>query len=181
VHIRNNSAQAKLSIDAPANQTKGIFLADDGTNAWRIEKPAGSNDLVIGDGNLMNSIRLRKSNPGASARFTIGAEDVAINGGFNNIKMTCDGTGIFKELGVLPGANWADYVFEKDYPLMALDSLENFIAIHKHLPEVPTAQEVENNGIRLAEMNALLLKKIEELTLHIINLNKEVAHIRAKK
>ena len=69
---------------------------------------------------------------------------------------------------------WADYVFNKDYKLMPLEDVENFINENKHLPEVPSAQEVVDNGVELKGMNVLLLKKVEELTLHIIELNKKL-------
>jgi len=67
-----------------------------------------------------------------------------------------------------------DYVFEKNYELLTLQNLEQYINQHKHLPEVPSATEMEANGVYLKEMNMLLLKKVEELTLHLIELNKQV-------
>jgi len=69
---------------------------------------------------------------------------------------------------------WADYVFEKDYKLMSLNDLSQFINKNGHLPEVPTTKEAIENGIELKEMNILLLKKVEELTLHLIQQNKEL-------
>lgn len=69
---------------------------------------------------------------------------------------------------------WADYVFEKNYKLMPLNELDNFISKNGHLPEVPTTKEAIENGIELKEMNILLLKKVEELTLHLIDQNKEL-------
>lgn len=69
---------------------------------------------------------------------------------------------------------WADYVFEKDYKLMPLKDMKNFITENRHLPEVPTAKEVVENGLELKEFSALLLKKVEELTLHIIQLNDNI-------
>lgn len=69
---------------------------------------------------------------------------------------------------------WADYVFEKDYKLMPLNELEAFINTNKHLPEVPTTEEAIANGIELKEMNILLLKKVEELTLYTIEQNKQL-------
>lgn len=70
--------------------------------------------------------------------------------------------------------NWPDYVFRKDYKLMPLDSLKNFIETNGHLPEMPTAEEVEANGVQLGEMVNKLLKKNEELTLHLIEKNREI-------
>lgn len=75
---------------------------------------------------------------------------------------------------------WADYVFEKDYELMDLKKLEAFVNENKHLPEVPTAKEVVDNGLELKEFNALLLKKIEELTLYVIKLDKDLEQSNAK-
>jgi hypothetical protein len=65
-------------------------------------------------------------------------------------------------------ANWPDYVFSSSYKLPDLQATEQFIKENKHLPEIPSAAEVEKDGLSLGEMNAKLLKKIEELTLHLI-------------
>lgn len=73
--------------------------------------------------------------------------------------------------------NWADYVFEKDYNLMSIKDLESYITKNKHLPEVPTTEEVLEEGVELKEMNILLLKKVEELTLHLINQNKRIEEL----
>lgn len=69
---------------------------------------------------------------------------------------------------------WADYVFNDDYRLPALSEVEKYIKSHKHLPGVPTTAEVEKNGTDVAEIQAVLLKKIEELTLYIIDQNKKI-------
>jgi hypothetical protein len=75
---------------------------------------------------------------------------------------------------------WCDYVFAEDYDLRSIDSLREFIAENGHLPEVPSALEVEEGGIGLGEMNKVLLKKVEELTLYIIDLKAENDAIRAE-
>jgi hypothetical protein len=75
---------------------------------------------------------------------------------------------------------WADYVFEDDYQLKNLKDLENYIKVNKHLPEVPTTQEAIKNGIELKEMNILLLKKIEELTLYLIDQDKKIEELSKK-
>src|SRR5260370_618822 len=61
-----------------------------------------------------------------------------------------------------------DYVFEKNYKLSTLEEIKIFIDKNKHLPEVPAAAEMEKNGVQLGEMNMLLLKKVEELTLYLL-------------
>ncbi len=69
---------------------------------------------------------------------------------------------------------WSDYVFAKDYKLRSLTSLETFINQHKHLPEIPSAKEVAEKGVSVGDNQALLLKKIEELTLYVIQLNQKI-------
>lgn len=76
---------------------------------------------------------------------------------------------------------WADYVLKENYQLMPLKDLENFINEKGHLPEVPTTQEAIKNGIELKEMNILLLKKIEELTLHLILQDKRITELENKR
>ena len=74
----------------------------------------------------------------------------------------------------LQSANWPDYVFEEGYNIGTLKGLESYIKTNKHLPEMPSAKEVETNGIAVSEMLKLQQKKIEELTLHLIDLSKKV-------
>jgi hypothetical protein len=78
------------------------------------------------------------------------------------------------KVAVKTSADWADYVFAKDYALKSLDSVETYIQTNKHLPDVPSAAEVVNEGIDVAKMDAKLLQKIEELTLYVIDINKKV-------
>lgn len=77
-------------------------------------------------------------------------------------------------------SDWSDYVFNKDYKMMPLKQLEKFIQANKHLPEVPSAQEVVDGGLDLAKMDAKLLQKIEELTLYTIELNKQLEAMKEK-
>jgi len=78
-------------------------------------------------------------------------------------------------------ADWADYVFDEDYKVMPLKDVESFIKANKHLPNVPTTQDVMANGNDLSKTDAKLLEKIEELTLYVIELNKEIQALKAKK
>lgn len=76
------------------------------------------------------------------------------------------------------GSYWFDHVFEKDYKLMSLSELEQFIKTNKHLPEIPSEKEVKENGINLGEMQGKLLLKIEELTLYIIEQEKQLKELQ---
>jgi len=73
---------------------------------------------------------------------------------------------------------WSDFVFDDDYSLMSLAELETFINKNNHLPDVPSTEEVMTNGNNLGEMDAILLQKIEELTLYVIELKKENEQIK---
>ncbi|MEQ8575518.1 hypothetical protein [Fulvivirga sp.] len=67
-----------------------------------------------------------------------------------------------------------DYVFEEDYPLSSLSEIESYIKANKHLPEVPSAAQMKEEGVNMVEMQMLLLKKVEELTLLLIEKDKEM-------
>jgi hypothetical protein len=76
--------------------------------------------------------------------------------------------------------NWPDYVFTKDYQLPTLEAIQKYIQEKGHLPNIPSAQEVETNGIELGEMNRLLLEKIEEQMLYILQLEKRIQELENK-
>jgi hypothetical protein len=75
---------------------------------------------------------------------------------------------------------WADFVFDKKYDLMSLKDVEAYINANSHLPELPSAREVEKEGVSLGEMQAKLLQKIEELTLHLIQQNKKIEKLEVE-
>jgi hypothetical protein len=76
---------------------------------------------------------------------------------------------------------WHDYVFEKSYTLMPLKELADYVNKNHHLPEIPSAAEVEKDGLDLGKMNGLLVKKVEELTLYLIEKEKEIRDLKADK
>ncbi|WP_243860481.1 tail fiber protein [Flavobacterium poyangense] len=90
-------------------------------------------------------------------------------------KLTVKGKIHTQEVKVdLLGSLVPDYVFANDYKLKSLQEVEDYIKQNSHLPEIPSAKEIEQNGLMLAEMNMSLLKKIEELTLYSIEQNKKI-------
>ncbi|WP_461630293.1 hypothetical protein [Labilibaculum euxinus] len=96
----------------------------------------------------------------------------------NGYKLAVNGKIRAKEIKV--EANWADFVFEEDYKLRSLNDLDVFIKESKHLPEIPTQDEVKKDGVSLGEMNAKLLQKIEELTLYVIEQQKQIQELQYK-
>ncbi|MBL0145855.1 MAG: hypothetical protein IPP48_08925 [Chitinophagaceae bacterium] len=95
-------------------------------------------------------------------------------------QLSVDGKIIAEEVKVQLSTSWPDYVFSKNYKLMPLNELEKSININKHLPNIPSAAEVEKDGISLGDMNKRLMEKVEELTLYIIDLNKKNSQLAEK-
>lgn len=93
--------------------------------------------------------------------------------------LSVDGKIVSKSLYVT-SLNWADFVFEKDYKLPKLSEIEAYYTAYGHLPLIPTAQEVRENGIDVAEMNKLLLQKIEELTMLMVEQQKQIDALKNK-
>ena len=76
---------------------------------------------------------------------------------------------------------WSDFVFDDGYQLPSLEQLERYVKENRHLPDVPTETEVKQGGVDLGQMNALLLQKVEELTLYIIDLQKQIDELKKNK
>jgi Bacterial shufflon protein, N-terminal constant region len=147
----------------------GMYMADDTWVRIYNNKAFYSSNTIRTDGEL-------QAGPGGDRLLVDGSGRVKIG----NVNMPA-GYKLFVEQGILTekvkvaiktSANWADYVFEEGYKLPALSNVEQFIIKNKHLPGIPPATEVVKNGIDLAEINAKLLAKVEELTLYIIEMNK---------
>lgn len=102
-------------------------------------------------------------------------------------KLAVNGDIRTKEIKV-EATNWPDYVFEPAYKLPSLYSIKNYVDHHRHLPDIPSEKEVAEGGVSLGRMNEALLKKVEELTLYMIqqqrqidDLRKEVKALRARE
>lgn len=106
-----------------------------------------------------------------SGKLLIGTTNLAAVD--NNI-LAVNGNAIFEKVKVRSYAIWPDYVFEEDYNLPSLDEVEAYLRKYKHLPNIITADEAKKNGVDLADNQAALLKKVEELTLYLIQLKKRM-------
>lgn len=93
--------------------------------------------------------------------------------------LAVNGTIGAKEI-VVTENNWPDYVFQDDYTLRSFEQLEQEIEANKHLPGIPCADEIEANGLPMGEMQRLMMEKIEELTLYVLQLNKEKQELRER-
>jgi hypothetical protein len=109
--------------------------------------------------------------------------NVSINGAntSNSYKLAVNSGILCEELKVMADVPSSDFVFEANYNLKPLSEVEAFVTENKHLPDVPSAKEFKENGYKVGEMDNLLLQKIEELTLYIIDLQKQIEELKQEK
>ncbi|KXX67793.1 hypothetical protein [Flammeovirga sp. SJP92] len=179
--LGESSTSKKLILNGQSIADKNIWLSrhDNSNNSeLRINLASGispiDNQLSIGytvGYDWIPKFSFSKSGKLSINTLDPGKYSLAVNGsiGSNLIES--------KEVIVTPQIEWPDYVFNEDYPLMPLDQLQKYLNEHKHLPEIPSAEEVKEKGLSIGDQNALLLKKIEELTLHIINQEQEIKRL----
>ena len=97
-----------------------------------------------------------------------------------NFKVRGDGE-VFARKYTTTLNSFPDYVFEADYNLMSFKDLRNHIKTNKHLPNMPTANEIEKNGADLGELNRILVEKVEELTLYILELEERLSEVESEE
>lgn len=172
----NGSSKFRDRINLTAGSGKGIEYAMD----WVTYASASGDKLIFTNENTNgNEIVLQdidgtveNSELKVLGKIRIGSEVIP-----NGFRLAVDGAAIMTEVKV-EATPWPDYVFTPSYNLQSLSEVESFINENGHLPNIPSASEVEeNNGIELGAMNAKLLEKIEELTLHLINKDKQVTNL----
>ncbi|MBO9620539.1 MAG: hypothetical protein J7539_16060 [Niabella sp.] len=203
VGIGTTAPAAKLSF-TDVNQTTdptGICWYGGNPTQYAIHRTAGSWDapnyqqlrvawatgIILDPASDNNSYNLSYVEvKGKGLRVSSGS--VGIGAGVVNAPagylLAVSGKAIMEEIKIkLQSSGWPDYVFKPSYKLMSLNQVENFIKQNGHLPEVPSAQEVAKNGVDVGANQAVLLKKIEELTLHLIEMEKKMneEHSRNEK
>lgn len=169
------------------NTRLSIQTTADYTNAFSLENATGSvrfNAFMGGPANG-NTVSLGTTGNMPIAMYTNNANRVFISGNGNvgigtdnpTYKLSVNGNVRSKE--VVVESSWADYVFDSRYELRSLDEVEQFIDQHHHLPGVPSAKEIQQNGLSLGELQTKMMEKIEELTLYIIQLKKEMEILKS--
>ncbi len=112
-----------------------------------------------------------------------GSVGIGVNGSGSipaGYMLAVDGNVIAEEIRVDLSGSWPDYVFQDDYQLRSIEELEQSIQENGHLPGIPSADEVENDGLHLGDMQKRMMEKIEELSLYIIQLNEENKALKAE-
>ncbi len=165
-------------IKAASGQPLTITGSDAESAGFDVIIKGGSPNEVSGDGGDVFIYGGQKMSPGTNGNVIL-ANSGSVDRGYVGIGtsnpttlLTVDGIITAEEI-IVEDVTGADFVFEDDYNLKSLNEVENFISTNKHLPDIPSAAEVEANGVSLGEMQSKLLQKVEELTLYMIELKKE--------
>jgi len=140
-------------------------------NAMKIEVATFT---TIANANNSSFLTVRDIGSGTTAFIIKGNGNVGVGTSSPDALLAVKGAIHANEVRVDLSVPGPDYVFESDYKLASLEEIKNYIDQNKHLPEIPSAKEMEKNGVQLGEMNMLLLKKIEELTLHILEQERKI-------
>ncbi|MEL6534202.1 MAG: hypothetical protein AAFQ98_02260 [Bacteroidota bacterium] len=172
LYLNNNDNSAGLEVRLSGNSaylwnetSGGILFGSDDTERMRLRT---NGQLAIGS-NSFNSSSLAQLGVEGTFHAT---DSSTIGTATTDANLTVFGTAFVKNLYIDKNEAWADYVFEEGYELRSLTEVESFIAENGHLPDVMSAEEVATQGYAQTEVNETLLRKIEELTLYSIDLEK---------
>jgi hypothetical protein len=193
-NLNSNSPTLELSDKFLTVNANGEMILAKNTNANAINSiQAGNNVTINGAGTTASPYIINANLPNAPivnwTASTVGSDNITNTntGGVvigSGLQVLPSGYKLYVENGILTekvkvalksSVNWADYVFNKDYKLKPLAEVEQFVTTNKHLPGVPSATQLVNEGgIDVAQMLSKQMEKIEELTLYLIELNKKV-------
>ncbi|RDB06285.1 hypothetical protein DVG78_08450 [Runella aurantiaca] len=168
----NETGNSKLYIANTA--TSNPLIKGDFASSWLRVNSKTTGYMVIGDFDTAPS-----ATPG-----TGGVPLPANVGQVNGYRLVVQDGILCEKLKVAlrsTGGDWADYVFEPSYKLMPLEEVEKFTKENRHLPNVPSADEIVKDGLDVSKTSKMFMEKIEELTLHVIELNKRIKELEAKK
>jgi len=189
----NAIIQANSDVRSATNGASLEFAipAGGGDNFWgqgRIITVAGNQNNADATGKMILGTRRSFDKLGTGAQWYYG-DDIVIDGSGNvgigttdpkGYKLAVAGNMIATEVTVKLQAQWPDYVFDSAYTPQSLAQVAQFIKDNKHLPNVPSAEEVKKAGVNLGDNQAVLLKKIEELTLYAIKQDATIQSLEEK-
>ncbi|MBX7182921.1 MAG: hypothetical protein K1X82_12475, partial [Bacteroidia bacterium] len=181
--------EATLDIRTLGDYAKGLQLGNSSNRLFFVPKNGGfgfNNLSLEGDAGLFWSDGLGSGDKNQSAGFVLAPFANSANGiridangtvaigtsyaGNGTYKLAVEGKIVSDDIKVMLRTAWPDYVFEKNHKLMPFEVLQSYVTKNKHLPGIPAAKQVEENGIELGTLNTKLVEKIEELTLYILQL-----------
>lgn len=165
-------ADARLQLLSSNGGSNGSALIITNENKhWSFHQKTSAQNNRLDIGYLLANSGDIPANQSISMSFSTGG-NIGIGTTSPTDKLSVNGTIRSKKVKV-DANGWPDYVFAPNYELRSLSEVEKYIKVNQHLPEVPAAKEIETNGLDLGAMDATLLKKVEELTLYLIQESKE--------
>jgi len=177
VETNTNTSLLRLSGQNPVMVLSDAVSDYAYIKAWTYQPYSGfSNGLVLG------------AAPGNAIFLSTNYSPTVVIASNNNVgigtsspayTLSVNGTIQAKELRVETG--WADYVFDKTYTLEPLSKVEEYIRSNKHLKNIPSAEDIVHNGLQVAQVQTQMMQKIEELTLYVIQLQKEINQLKKKR
>jgi hypothetical protein len=163
---------------------------------FSVRTPNNSDGIShLGDGGNILATRMGGTSAGIGTFsptnmriFCNGISEIFIATGTGNVGIGTENYGTYKlavngnirTKEVVVESGWADYVFDKNYKLPSLGEVERFIQLNKHLPNIPSAAEIEKEGLQLGDTQKRMMEKIEELMLYVIELNKKIQKLEAE-
>jgi len=159
-----------LGINHGGTYTKVLNWNENGNVGIGIDVPLAKLDVN-------GTVKVRTVESSGEIAFAVN-ENV---NGKDVFRVMSNGNVFATELTIKLKDDFPDYVFEKNYELMSLSELDHFIQNQKHLPNIPTAKDVEKNGLSVGEMQVKQMEKIEELTLYILELHKRIEELEKAK
>lgn len=171
-----NNTAIGFSAGFNATGSNNVFIgsaagfAETGSNKLYIANTSTAQPTIYGDFNanfisIGNNVTLAKRDAIAAS----GAYGLLVEKGILTEKI---------KVATMASADWADYVFDENYKMLSLEEVEKYIKVNKHLPNVPSAEEMSKNGLDMVTSDSKLLEKIEELTLYMIEMNKEIKALK---
>ena len=156
--LRDYSGHTVFQIDPISSKVGALQFAEGGTSKFQLRYTSGY--LAVWDwGANKDVLTIKDGKVGILDTSPTNALDVK---------------GTIRAYEIKVDTGWSDFVFDDDYDLMPLERVEEYVTVHNHLPDIPSAEFVHKNGVSLGESQSKLLQKIEELTLYIIEQNKKL-------
>lgn len=172
-----SETDAKMIIRSDEGEDAGIILEPKtlgSSNTFIQLRDQGHRISVNKDGVMQLNCKNDNENAPMMINGIVGINVANVNKLKPGYSLYVDGNVMAEKVSIKSYSQWPDFVFGQDYRLMPLGELKQYVSENSHLPEVPTEAEVSESGIDVAEMQGILLKKIEELTLYTIQLQEQI-------
>lgn len=189
----NNNVFLRANITSTSDMSnqlniKDLILGDFSTDKLAINAALSSYTLNVGGvvnatalyvgGQLYQASQWDRVADSNTISYTAGGVSIGTATLPTGYKLAVAGKMISERVKIKLQGNWPDYVFEEDYKLLPLKDLKLYIAKNRHLPGVPDAKTIKEQGVSVGEMNSILVEKVEELTLHLLKMNERLEKLK---